>query len=193
MRQFIRCHAQEAGWRATDTFFEVGCGAGAFLGSVAAELGGQAWSGLDLSSSLVNAGQGWFPNFDLRIGSADALPLAPPVDHVLAFGVLLYFPNLSYTKRVIELMKGKAQTSVSLLDLPDLRMRSASEAFRRAAWPDGEYEMRYRGLEHLYFSRDEIVSCFDGAEWEVHVHTQDISGYANSPYRFNLFARRRRA
>ncbi len=193
MKSFVAEQARHAGWTNADSFFEVGCGAGAFLESIAQAVGGCLFGGIDISPALVAAGRSWFPELDLRVQGADAVPTVPLVDHVLAFGVLLYFPGWDYAERVIERMKTKARRSVCLFDLPDQRTRELSERFRRAAWPPGEYEARYEGLDHLYFDRAQVAALFSSADWSVRVAAQQIAGYENSDFRFNVVARRRSA
>ena len=131
-----------------------------------------------------------FPQVDAQVCEAAHLPVAPTATHLLSFSVFHYFPSLEYATAVIGLMRAKSEVSVSILDVPDLALRAESQAFRRGQLSEGEYDARYAGLEHLYYDREWLSDQFPADEWAVRVEGQRIDGYLNTPFRFNLFARR---
>jgi hypothetical protein len=62
-------------------------------------------------------------------------------------------------------------------------------AARRASLGPEEYEKRYRGLDHRYYSRDWIAAELRALGFgRVEVESQAIEGYANGLYRFNARA-----
>lgn len=175
--------------QAEDSVHEVGCGAGAFLASVRANTRAGALSGNDLSRSLVTAGQALFPAISFEHAEASELSVTPAVDHLVSFGVFMYFADLAYADEVISRMQQRAVRSVSILDVPDLDRKTACEAARRAAH-HGDYERIFDGLSHQYYTREWLRTRFDD-DWDVILEDQRIEGYAMAPFRFSLVARRR--
>lgn len=174
-----------------DSLYEVGCGSGAFLGAIDRVRPGLRLGGCDYSPGLVDACHLLFPSADANVCEAVDLPLSPTASHLLSLSVFHYFPDLQYAATVVGLMCAKARTSVSILDVPDLALRAESQAFRRGQLSEGEYDARYAGLEHLYYDRAWLAERFPSDEWAVRVEDQQIEGYLNTPFRYNVFARRR--
>lgn len=169
--------------------YEVGCGAGAFVYPL--YQAGCPIGALDASETLLGYAARVMPNATLCRAEAAALDPSEPYDFVVSNGVFLYFPSLDYARGVLERMAKKARRGLAVLDVPCLAKRSAAEQMRRGYLSEAEYEAKYRGLEHLYFDR----GWFDATLRElgftsVTIADQQIAGYANGPYRFNVFARR---
>lgn len=190
----------EAAWRAHvervaerfelapgESVYEVGCGAGAFLLPFAEK--GHSVGGLDLSEALLGYAREVLPAGTLlEHADAGSVPVLPRFDLVLASGVLLYFPDLAYTRGVLARMVGKARRFVAVLDVADLARKDAAMAHRRGHLGQEEYEKRYAGLEHLFVDRGwmekelRALGCT-----KVHTEDQSIEGYANGAFRFNAF------
>ncbi|CAB4945906.1 MAG: hypothetical protein F2842_05790 [Actinobacteria bacterium] len=179
--------------RDNDSVYEVGCGSGAFLGTIDRSRPGLQLGGCDYSSTLVEACHRYFPQITTEVREAIDIDPSPVAHHLLAFSVFHYFPDLEYAATVVGLMGAKASTSVSILDVPDLALRPESEAMRRGQLSEGEYDAHYAGLEHLYYERAWLAEQFPADEWAVSVEDQSVAGYLNTPFRFNVFARRQAA
>lgn len=183
-RDYVGRCAERLGITASDTVFEVGCGAGAFLYPLAER--GCRVGGLDYSPALITLARAAMPNGSWQDGEAGvALPTA---DVVLASGVFLYLPSPAEAERVLISMATAARRGLMVLDVPDAARRAATEMQRRATLGESEYERRYAGLQHLYLDRDWFPPRLPG--YTVAIEDQAIPGYANSAGRFNVFARR---
>lgn len=166
--------------------FEVGCGAGAWLYEL--DCMGCQVAGLDGSAALIGYAQQHLPRGQWTVGDAADLDPQPSYDFVVSSGVFLYFPSLDYARAVLERMVQKARTGLLILDVPDHACRDAALAERIRIGGDG-YNLRYDGLDHLYYERSWFQEALAslGIRRTV-VRDQSIDGYINGHYRFNVFA-----
>ena len=167
-----------------DTLYEVGCGSGAFLYPFYAQ--GYDVGGMDYARPLVAIAQSTMPDKNFMLGEALSLQEKPLFDHVFSNGVFHYFQSLSYAQAVLAKMIAKARKGVAIFEIPDLARKHESEAERSRALPPGEYESKYRGLEHLYYSRDWFVDEVARLGYVAEVFDQHIANYTNSKFRFNV-------
>ena len=135
--------------------FEVGCGSGAFVFALR-EICAISVGGIDYSKSLVSAASQVMSDGEFETGDASILQTMPRYDYVLSHCVFHYFA-MDYAEEVLERMLQKAKTAIGVLEVPDLRTRDESEAMRRDALSQAEYERKYAGLEHTYYSREWFV------------------------------------
>jgi trans-aconitate methyltransferase len=173
----------------SQSIYEVGCGCGSFLAALYAEIGCRDVAGCDLSVSLIEAGHALFPHLSLEVADGLSFPIRPPVNHVVSFGVFLYFPALDYADAVVRRMQDKATRSVSILDVPDATLKEQAEAHRRSSWGPDDYATRYAGLDHLYFDRTWFLERFSSDRWDVDISQQELANYGNRRFRFNVVAR----
>lgn len=175
--------AKRLGTVVGDSVFEVGCGCGALLFVFCKA--GHPVGGIDYSPSLIEHAQRAMPNMPFTVADANAL-VGTAQDFVVANSVFSYFPDPEYAQDVFARMLAMAKKGVAILDVPDLERRDAAEAARRAALPPGEYEDRYRGLEHRYYSREWFAALAARHGWQIDMAEQWLAGYGNAPYRFNV-------
>lgn len=186
-RDYVRTLAGHLDLVAGESIFEVGCGAGALL-KVFQEVN-HTVAGIDYSDSLIKHARMAMPGMCFAVAEARTLT-GPARDYVIANSVFSYFPDLDYARDVIERMQAMASKGLAILDVPDVDYRVASEAARCAALPAGEYEARYRGLEHRYYTRDWLAGTFPRSTWRTKITDQWLAGYGNARFRFNLIAQR---
>ncbi len=169
-----------------DSLFEVGMGGGAFL--LPWYRAGHPVGGLDYSAALVSFAQVAMPDarHTFLVGDASRMNTRKKYDIVVSNGVFLYFPDLKYARTVVEMMIEKSQKTIAILDIPDLAQQENSEKFRHASLPPGEYEKRYRGLDHLYFARSWFCEIAEASGLGISVSDQHIPHYGNSRFRFNV-------
>lgn len=185
-RAYVSAIAARLGIAAGDTVFEVGCGAGAFL--LPLQERGCRVAGIDQSPALVALAGRFLPGGDFRVADAARIVDAAPVMHVVSMGVFMYFPDHDYAGIVLRGMAGKATRSVAILDIPDAAHRAEAVNMRRGHMTAGEYEEKYRGLEHRYYERDRIRQQLLAAGCSrVVIEDQCLGGYANAAFRFNAF------
>jgi cyclopropane fatty-acyl-phospholipid synthase-like methyltransferase len=166
--------------------FEIGCGAGAFLAGFYER--GCSVSGLDLSEGLIQVARSVMPTGRFEVAEATSFTGAEPFDVVLAQGVFSYFPSQSYAQDVLAAMARSARHAVAVLGLQDIHKAAAARARRISLVGEAEYISRYEGLEHQLYDRQELAD-FLAAQGCSPVLTDDvqIDGYANAPYRFDIF------
>ena len=109
------------GAEAGESLFEVGCGAGAFLLPLYRK--GLHVAGLDFSPALVAQAARVMPGVEIGIAQAIDLSPTPKFSCILSNSVFHYFPDLTYAKRVVDLMLAKATRKVVILDVPDAELR----------------------------------------------------------------------
>ena len=107
---YLECISSLLELSATDTFFEVGCGAGAFLYSFYEKK--HTVSGLDFSNDLITIAQRAMPGMNFERRDALKLDYSLKFDHVIASSVVFYFPSYDYTNEVLMLMLKKANLSL---------------------------------------------------------------------------------
>ncbi|HBE16106.1 MAG TPA: class I SAM-dependent methyltransferase [Cyanobacteria bacterium UBA11149] len=168
-----------------DSIFEVGCGAGAFLYPFYQQ--GNPVAGIDYSENLVKIAKDTMPKVAISVGEAIDISGKSQFNVVLSNGVFLYFPNYDYAGDVLQSMVKIAKKSIGIFEIPDLGKKQEALKMRKGMIGDAEYEEKYRGLDHLYFSKDWFQEVLAAEGVRVKIEDQDIPGYGNSQYRFNVF------
>ena len=82
-------------------------------------------------------------------------------------------------------MIDKANKAVLILEVPDLEKKEESENTRKSMLSEEEYEEKYRGLNHLYYSRHWFYDQGRKKGLKINVFNQKINNYGNSEFRFN--------
>jgi len=167
-----------------DSIFEIGCGSGAFLYMWYKE--GHRVGGIDYSGNLVAIAQQVMKGMNFRVSEANVVDTGEKFDIVLSNGVFHYFRDYAYAKEVVEKMITKAGKTVAILEVPDLARKEESERARRAALPEGEYDKKYRGLNHLHYEREWFTQFAEKSGSTIEIFDQNIKGYTNSRFRFNV-------
>jgi trans-aconitate methyltransferase len=162
--------------------FELGCGAGAFLFALR-QSRQISIGGIDYSKILIEAAKQALPDGCFQIGDAETMTLSAPFDFVISNSVFQYFP-LATASRVLANMLTNATCGIAILDIPDLETREASEQLRRAHLPDNEYQKKYRGLAHTYYSRDWFKSEAKHLGFCCQTFDGCIPNYAQNQFRF---------
>jgi cyclopropane fatty-acyl-phospholipid synthase-like methyltransferase len=186
-RDFVKRTAAHLELAETESIYEVGCGAGAFLLELAEA--GHRVGGLDLSPALIQFAKEAIPGGQFTCAEAAAVDPAERWDAVVSCGVFLYFPDLAYAEKVIDAMAHKAKRAVAVLDIPDKVTERSALAHRRGSMGAEEYDKRYASLPHLYYDRAWIAEALRSKGFtRVEIENQKVNGYANAAYRFNAFA-----
>ncbi len=135
-----------------DSIFEVGCGAGAWLYPFYQQ--GNPVAGIDYSAKLVKIAKDTMPKAAITVGEAIDISIENQFDILVSNGVFFYFPNYEYAANVLHNMVKMAKKSIGVFDIPDLAKKSVALKMRKGMMGEAEYEEKYRGLDHLYFSND---------------------------------------
>jgi trans-aconitate methyltransferase len=182
--EYIALISQKIDLAPEDSIFEIGCGSGAFLYLWFRE--GHRVGGVDYSENLVSLANQVMKGMDFRVSEAIHVDTDEKFDIVVSNGVFHYFRDYAYAKEVVEKMMKKAKKTVAILEIPDLALKEESEKTRRAALPEGEYDRKYRGLNHLHYEREWFTRFSDTFGCSIEIFDQEIKEYANSRFRFNV-------
>ena len=174
----------ELGIGEKDAVFEVGCGAGAVLYPFYAR--SHVVSGLDYSRSLVALAASTMPDMAFHVGDADQVDIAQTFDTVLSCGTFIYFESYDYAWNVIMRMVQKAKKTIGIFDISDLALKSEAETLRREGMGAKDYELKYRGLEHMYYPQSFFKDAARESGCAIRIFPQSIQGYQNSSYRYNV-------
>jgi len=185
--------AERVGLKDGYQVLEVGCGAGAFLTALSSARS-VSLAGVDYSESLLRLARRALPTADVRLAEAAELPFADDsFDRVFSQGVLYYFPDLGYARDALSEMARvlKPAGRVFLGDLPDLAKKEECEAARNAAAlaEDKEY-LTALVTTHLYYPVSFVEEFSAEHGFGVQIYQQNIGGYANAPFRFNVILTR---
>jgi len=175
-----------------DSVYEVGCGCGAFLYSLWAN--GHKVGGIDLSQNLIDLAkinlQGQNVNFTQ--GEAIDINTKEKYDHVTSFGCFLYFPDFEYAEEVLLKMLEKANKTISVLDVPDEKTKDQCEKMRRMM-VGPSYDTEYKGLNHLYFSKQWFYDFAEKHDLHLTLFDQVIDNYEIGKYRFCVILKRNKS
>jgi len=173
-----------------DSIYEVGCGCGAVL--YIHSLFGNRVAGSDYSQSQIERAKKYCPQGQFECSEANAIPIEPKFDFVLANGVFLYFPDYGYAETVIEKMLQKARKAVYVEAVPDAAKKKEAIWFKKKAIGEEEYYRRHveGGLAHLYYEKAwfEEIGRKHGAE--VSIRPLNITSWSdNNDFKYNCILR----
>lgn len=168
-----------------ESYYEVGCGAGAFLHCLRDRIARAG--GIDYADSLIAVARRHVASDDLTVGEAAALPLVPEYDAVVAAGCFMYFPDLEYAAAVLNRMMRKARRVFGATDVNDLARKEDMLTIRRAKLSPGEYERRYEGLEQLFIARAWFEDFARRHDLRCIFTKHPMPNYFYVNYRYNVY------
>ncbi|WP_013325565.1 class I SAM-dependent methyltransferase [Gloeothece verrucosa] len=168
-----------------DSIFEVGCGSGAFLYPFYQQ--GHKIAGIDYSEPLIKLASETMLNGDFQVKEAINLNTENQCDIVVSSGVFIYFPTYEYGAEVLKKMQKLARKSIGIFDVSDLDKKEQALAKRKSILGEKEYEKKYRGLEHLFYSKDWFYQQLASESVKVIIEDQKIAEYDHADYRFNIY------
>ena len=183
-RRYVAYVVDKMGMAPGQGVYEVGCGGGAFLAAL--HESGFEVAGIDYAAGLAAVARRAVPAARIDTGDALAVPASPAYDFTVSSGVFLYFPDDGYAGQVLTAMVAKARIGVAVLDVNDLAHKERSLAARRAAYPEGEYDRLYTGLDQLYQPASWFLDFGRRHGLRVHVEPQVLRS-PSRPFRFNAF------
>lgn len=80
----------------------------------------------------------------------------------------------------------KSKKYILILDVVDIETKTENEKMRKGALPDGEYEVKYRNLKHLYLHKKWFVTIAKQCNCKIDFFDLEIKDYRNSQFRFNV-------
>lgn len=187
-RQYAAIIGEKLGIYNGVSVFEIGCGAGAFLYALKEKLD-LSVGGIDYAVGLITAARNAMPDGRFEVCEASALEIEPQYDYVITNSVFHYF-DLDYAEDVLNRMIKKAKTSVAVLEVPDLKTKNESEALRREALTQEEYEKKYNGLAHTYYDRNWFRVQAANHECDCELFDGCVPNYAQNRFRFGCIIRK---
>jgi len=167
-----------------DSIYDVGCGAGAFLYNFIGIT--QRIGGIDYSKNLIEIARKYMQFGDFKCAEATDLD-SLPYDHVVSNSVFFYFPSLNYSYDVLSKMCLKAKKTVAILEVNDIDVKEEFLNIRKAHLTKEEYQKRYEGLDHLFFSKSWFYEFAKEHSYQIDIEQQNINGYQNNKFRFNVY------
>lgn len=168
----------------TDSIYDIGCGSGAFVYPL--YLKKHKVGGADYSIVLVNLANTIMPSSDFINIEAIDIDTFQTYDVITSHSVFHYFKDLGYAKDVIKKMVAKATKKIAIFDINDESKKDEYHAIRMGDMTKAEYEEKYRGLEHLFYSKEWFVDLAKELSLKIIIFDQGFENYTNSKLRFNV-------
>ena len=168
------------------SILEIGCGSGALL-KVLEPFSSQL-TGVDYSAKQIATCRLALPNGSFSIGEAKDIDFAAQsFDLILSNSVFQYFPDLAYTKEVLNKMLACLKNGGVgvVLDLADIEYKDAYLAWKKREL--GEKTLATSHPTQMYFSTLFFKEFAEKNTLKFQIEKQNISGYNNTEYRFNFF------
>jgi ubiquinone/menaquinone biosynthesis C-methylase UbiE len=146
--------------------------------------------GVDYAPSMVKRCKELFPQVDVTTAEVRNLPFQKDTfDKIVCFSVFQYFPDLEYSKEALAefIRVCKPGGRVFIGDVPDEKTKAASLNYRQKVGRHAGWHSSIKAdLHHIYYKREFFKNFLKTRGIKCMVSQQDIPGYGNSPFRFNV-------
>lgn len=187
-REYARRVSGKIGLKGGNSVYEVGCGCGAFLYALREHVDIRV-GGNDYGAGLIDTARKVFPESDFQCVEAAQIDTSGKYDYVIANSVFHYF-HLDYALQVLTKMLDKATLAVCILDIPDLQTKEAAEALRRDILSPEEYEKKYAGLNHTYYTRGGLAAMCTELGCTCETFDGCVPNYEQSQFRFGCLIKK---
>lgn len=173
------------------TILEVGCGAGAFLYPLSS-LNVNIF-GIDYSASLIKLCSKIMPFGNFQVSEANKLPFDDSFfDAIISNSVFQYFKSLDYAQNtILEMVRTLNNVgTIAILDINDEAKKTDYERIRREKLGAEEYDRIYKNLNHKFYKKDWFINIAEKLNIKCQIKDQNIPGYENSKFRYNVFLSR---
>ena len=136
---------------------------------------------------MVNLAKEIMPGMVFESKDAAQFETSCKYDIVLSNSVFQYFDSFEYAKKVIRKMVSASKRMVVILDINDVARKEEAMIIRRGQLSQIEYKEKYDGLSHLFYDKKWFKAIAEECNCNIEIHNQDINGYLNSKFRFNVF------
>lgn len=177
-RRFSKYHKCES-------VFEVGCGSGPCLLVMIQkkyEVGG-----IDYSESLLEFARRHLDAGSVKelvCGNALNMDVMIKYDAGISNGVFSYFPDLEYTKAILDKLMEKCRYSAVITDLHDFDKKEDFIAFRKREVPD--YEEKYKNLPKLFYPKSFFRDYAAENGLVCEFFNSEVTGYWNNEFVYNV-------
>ncbi len=173
----------------SDKLLEVGCGAGMLL--IPLSKSAKKADGVDLSLSLISMLRKAHPELDVFVAEANSLPFEDEsYDKILMHSVFQYFQSINYAHDVVfELLRVcKKPGILFIMDMPDLEKKEECIKYMSKLHPKKYADKK---LQHLFYRKKFFEDMCNKKDLECKIVDQNIKGYDNSRFRFNVLIKKR--
>lgn len=177
-----------------NSILEIACGSGVFLKVLKSIVSDNTkLYGFDYSNNLINIAKTVIDDCNLCCDEAINIDILfnTSFDLIFCNSAFHYFNDKEYAYSVIKksysiLSKGG---SLAFLDINDEAKMDTYYKVRFAEIGEEEYKKKYEGLNQLFFTKEELFNLLVSLGFrKIIIEDQNISGYTNNQYRFNIFA-----
>lgn len=148
-------------------------------------------SGIDYSESLINVIKQAIPSGDFKVAEANHIPFDNgSFDVVFSHSVFQYFPSFEYAVKAISeiarilVIGGNG----AILDVNDAQKKELSFEIRMGKIGKEEYQKKYDSLPHRFYEKQWFLDTCNNLGLKVtSIEDQNIEGYGNSQFRFNVY------
>lgn len=161
-----------------DSFFDVGCGTGAYLYLLENGFNGKSVKigGCDYSKSYIDiAGKVLKNPKELYVGEAAEIDVDIKYDIVYSRNIFQYFADEDYARIVVERMLEKSKRAIAILDVHDLRMREKFLEYRRSKIED--YDKKYANTPHLFLPKSFFIKIAEDYNCDLKFVHSTLNGY----------------
>lgn len=174
---YVQYIKEKIGIKEKDWVLELGCGSGAFLYPL------YEWginvSGCDYSKSLISNIKNIIPG-NFTICSMEDFIVDRVYDHIISNSAFQYFKDFIEVESIICKYLPFVKSTMSILDLNDIDKKDLYLETRGNIYP-----------EHLFYSKEWWKNLANTYNLSIEIEDQIIPNYSNTPFRFNVFLRKR--
>lgn len=172
------------GRREIKSIFEVGCGSGPNL--YLYQQDGMQVGGIDYSHSLIDIAKTVLEN-PMELICDEAIHLSDTIvyDAVLSNSVFSYFDSYEYAETVLEKMYRKANYSIGIVDIHDIRKKADFLEYRKQV--DANYEERYKELPKFFYDKEFFLKFAEKHDMNIRFSTENMRNYWNSDFVFQCY------
>lgn len=169
------------------SFFDVGCGTGAYLFFIRRMFGESVFLGgtdyseayIDIARQVLNSCK------ELYSGDAEKLDTEIKYDVVYSRSIFQYFSDPNYARTVVEKMLEKSNHSVAILDVHDLKQQESFLAYRRSVIED--YDNKYANTKHLFLPKEMFMEIAEEHSCSIKFAHSELPGYWNSKFTYDVY------
>lgn len=122
---------------------------------------------------------------ELICDEAINLPTEMKYDAVFSNSVFSYFEGETYARHVLEKMYVKANYSIGLVDIHDVKRKEEFVAYRKRHVEN--YEERYRELPKLFYRKEFFEEFAADYNMDIAFVDSNVEGYWNNQFVFACF------
>ncbi len=175
----------EKGYRPS-SYFDVGCGTGAYLYYLSRIVDNVTLGGVDYSAPLINVALEALPNAqELYCGEAKNINTETKYDCVYSRSIFQYFDNLDYAEIVIKRMLNKANHSVGIFDIHDENRKEDFLNYRRQTIED--YDNKYKDTQHLFYDKAFFIKIAESFGCGIKFSKSSLRNYWNDRYTYDVY------